>query len=65
MYKFKKNSIILVVLTGLTLLSCKKYPDVPMFSMRSKTEKRCNTWNMKTWIQNGYDKTSDLVHFFI
>lgn len=39
--------------------SCKKYEDGPWISLRTKTERLSNTWQVSTAYQNGVDKTSD------
>lgn len=45
--------IILTVFTG-----CKKYPDGPGLSLRSKTERVSNTWKVENYKINGSDFTS-------
>src|ERR1051326_7324165 len=38
--------------------SCRKYPDGPMISFRSRTERVANTWKVDNYKVNGSDYTS-------
>jgi hypothetical protein len=53
-------SLCLVLLGAclFTLPSCKKYPDGPSISLRSKSERVANTWKVDTYTINGSDYTS-------
>lgn len=58
-----KNKIILlfILLAGISIpsiQSCKKYPEGPMFSIRSRTECVANTWKVDNYKINGNDFTS-------
>jgi len=59
--KIKNNLAVILVLTGLVLLgiqSCKKYPDGPTISLKSRTERVANTWKVDNYKLNGTDYTS-------
>ncbi len=57
----KRNKIILslIIIIVLSIASCKKYPDGPFLSLRSKTERVANAWRVGQAIDNGSDVTSD------
>jgi hypothetical protein len=58
----KTNQISFLIITVITLLSglgCKKYPDGPLISLRSKTERVANNWKIGQALDNGHDVTSD------
>jgi hypothetical protein len=42
----------------ISLQSCQKYPDGPMFSMRSRAERVSNEWQVDNYSINGTDFTS-------
>jgi hypothetical protein len=46
------------IIVALTFTACKKYPDGPMLSFRSKTDRLCNTWQVQSATINGADSTS-------
>ena len=52
--------IIAIILIGFITPSCKKYPDGPMFSLRSRTERVANTWKVDNYKRNGTDYTSSM-----
>ena len=57
----KKLSALIIVFAGLmsiTIESCKKYPDGPLISFRSRTERVANTWKVDNYKKNGTDYTS-------
>jgi hypothetical protein len=57
----KKISVLAILLAGLTIptiQSCKKYPDGPAISFRSRTERVCHTWKVDNYQKNGTDYTS-------
>lgn len=60
--KIKKKLFVPVVLligfVMLTLQGCKKYPDGPLLSLRSRTARVVNTWRVDSYIKNGTDYTS-------
>ncbi len=60
MKKIKKISLIimLVALLAPFIQSCKKYPDGPLISFRSRTERVANTWKIDNYQKNGNDYTS-------
>lgn len=53
-----------LVLAVIIIFSCKKYPEGPTISFRSKTERLSNTWHVKQYIENGTDKTNDFNNVF-
>jgi len=46
------------IIVALTFTACKKYPDGPMLSFRSKTDRLCNTWQVQSATYNGADSTT-------
>jgi hypothetical protein len=56
----KKISMIIILAALLvpTIQSCKKYPDGPLISFRSRTERVANTWKIDNYQKNGNDYTS-------
>jgi len=50
--------ILLVTLMIPIIQSCKKYPDGPMISFRTRTERVANTWKVDNYKKNGTDYTS-------
>ncbi|HTA61922.1 MAG TPA: hypothetical protein VK835_05680 [Bacteroidia bacterium] len=61
MKKTKKISIILTlfVICMMPLVQgCKKYPDGPLISFRSRAERVANTWRVDNYQKNGTDYTS-------
>jgi hypothetical protein len=62
-----KNKIsILILLVGImipSLQSCKKYPDGPALSFRSRTARVANTWKVDNYKLNGTDYTSLVVGY--
>ena len=56
-----KMSVFIILLAGLmmpTIQSCKKYPDGPTISLRSRTERVANTWKVDNYKINDHDYTS-------
>jgi hypothetical protein len=47
-----------VVILLPSIQSCKKYPDGPMISLRSRAERVANTWKVDNYKINGNDYTS-------
>ncbi len=50
--------IALLAITAISLDSCKKYPDGPSISFRSRAERVANTWKVESCTRNGSDVTS-------
>ncbi len=48
---------LLVLVSIITFDSCKKYPDGPMLSLRTKTERVSNVWRVEKLTKNGTDIT--------
>lgn len=51
-------SLFILFLMAPAIQSCKKYPDGPALSLRSKTERLSNTWKVENYTINGSDFTS-------
>ena len=63
----KKLSVCLVLLAGLiipTIQSCKKYPEGPTISLRTRTERVANTWKVDNYKINGSDFTSLVSSYY-
>lgn len=58
------KKIIAIFALIATFTSCKKYPEGPSISLRSKTERLANTWNFTKVLEDGVDKTSDYQSVF-
>lgn len=50
--------LLLAIVIIPSIESCKKYPDGPMLSLRSRTERVSNTWKVDNYKENGNDYTS-------
>jgi hypothetical protein len=56
-----KNSLLAISILTISILltvSCKKYPDGPLLSLRSRSERLSNTWKIENYKINGNDFTS-------
>jgi hypothetical protein len=55
------KKLLVIILIGFTLLfsECKKYPEGPSISFRSKKERIANNWKLQKYIENDVDKTAD------
>jgi hypothetical protein len=54
-------SVLVILFAGLmipTIQSCKKYPDGPTISFRTRTARVANTWRVDNYKKNGNDYTS-------
>jgi hypothetical protein len=51
-------SLSILLLSAPGIQSCKKYPEGPALSLRSKTERISNTWKIENYSVNGADLTS-------
>jgi hypothetical protein len=56
--KMKKISLLLVTIAMVSLWSCGKYEEGPMFSLRSKTGRIAGTWEYEKILENDVDVTS-------
>jgi len=54
-------SVVLLLLV--TVAGCKKYPDGPLVSLRSKKERVANNWKVGQAFENGNDVTSDYTKY--
>jgi len=55
-----KNIFFSILIIGASLMGCKKYPEGPALSLRSKTARVANTWKVESYTINGVDNTSAL-----
>lgn len=55
-----KNIFFIILIIGASLMGCKKYPEGPALSLRSKTARVANTWKIESYTINGVDNTSAL-----
>jgi len=46
-----------------TIQSCKKYPDGPEFTLRSRTERVSHAWDVENYTINGVDYTSTVSNY--
>lgn len=56
-----KVTALIILLAGMmmtTIEGCKKYPDGPAFSIRTRTQRVANTWKVDNYKVNGTDYTS-------
>lgn len=53
----KSISIILIISTA-CILSCKKYEEGPLISLRSKTVRLSNSWILENFFKNGSKNNS-------
>jgi hypothetical protein len=53
-------AILLAALISLPAQSCKKYPDGPFISFRTRTERVAQTWKIESAKRNGSDYTSSV-----
>ncbi|MBC7862638.1 MAG: hypothetical protein IAF38_06655 [Bacteroidia bacterium] len=58
--KTKKSILIILIAIAMISLmpSCKKYPEGPAFSLRTRAERVSNTWKVENYKVNGTDYTS-------
>ncbi len=62
----KRLPLLIILLAGLmfpTIQSCKKYPDGPAISFRSKSERVANNWKVENYKKNGTDYTSLVANY--
>ena len=53
--------LVLAVLFSINFISCKKYEDGPTISLRSKTQRLVNSWQLEKYYLNGVESTSSLL----
>jgi hypothetical protein len=54
-----KKLLAFIFLSSILLFSeCKKYPEGPYISLRSKKERIANTWKLSKYLEDGVDLTS-------
>ena len=54
---------ILVSFSGIQS-SCKKYPQGPFFSLRSKIDRLCNSWVIEEYLEDGQNKTDSFKLYY-
>jgi len=60
----KRTSLLMILVVALvipTIQSCKKYPEGPAISFRSREARVANTWKVENYKVNGVDYTSLLA----
>ena len=57
-----KKALACILITISVITACKKYPDGPGVSLRSRTSRVVNTWKMENVILNGSDITSAYIN---
>ena len=56
-----KTSVLAIILAGMMIIitsGCKKYPDGPMISFYSRTQRVAHAWKVDNYKMNGNDLTS-------
>ncbi len=53
-----KFALLVFLSAIITVTGCKKYPDGPLLSLHSRTERVANTWKVDNYKVNGNDYTS-------
>jgi hypothetical protein len=56
--------LILVLCACILFTECKKYPEGPAISLRSKKERLANTWKLDAIISDGVDSTSYFTQYY-
>ena len=56
-------TVFFAALITLPLESCKKYPDGPSISFRTRTARLCQTWKIDNAKRNGSDYTSFVTNY--
>ena len=59
----KQSLLITIAFLALSIFSCKKYPEGPGLSLRSRTERVANTWKMEKVTLNNVDITNGFTTF--
>jgi len=54
--------ILLIIAIGIITTGCRKYPDGPDLSFRSKKQRLFGYWNMEKWIQNNVEDSAQLAY---
>lgn len=61
----KQLAILILMLAGSLLLTeCRKYPEGPAISLRSKKERVANTWKLDALLSHDVDSTAYFTNFF-
>ena len=59
-----RNFFLVAVVLLLTMSGCKKYPEGPGLSFRSKKARLCQDWKLEQYIYDGNDYTDHLFQTF-
>lgn len=59
-----KTPVLILASALLAFAACKKYEQGPGFSLKSKTERASNKWNISAVYEAGADKTTDYKNIF-
>ena len=63
----KRSILILTIITlGLSAFiftGCRKYPDGPALSLKSKSARLTNTWKVESYLKNGNDMTPNFAGY--
>jgi len=60
-----RNIIGLFIVFPLILLSCKKYEEGPLLSLKSKKERLANTWKVETALRNSEDISQEYRNYHL
>lgn len=66
LYKFFPSTVWMLVMfsfAAIFLSECKKYPDGPKFSFRSRATRIASTWYVESYFLNGHDSTTSHMNF--
>jgi hypothetical protein len=56
--------LLLALVIALVLPACKKYPEGPTVSFRSKTARLVNQWKVVQELENGHDNTTSFTNYY-
>ena len=57
---YTRKYILLFLFTAFCFTDCKKYPEGPAFSLRTKKQRVTGGWEIETFLINGADSTTTL-----
>lgn len=59
-----KLSVIIIIISSILFTQCKKYPEGPSISFRSKKERLANTWKISAYKINDVDSTTQYTSVY-
>jgi hypothetical protein len=59
-----RTFLVIILAVSFLATSCKKYPDGPGLSLKSKAERLANAWKIDVFFENGVDKTTDAQNWY-